>query len=273
MKLGQRIKQARLEAGLSQRQLCGEEITRNMLSQIENGSAKPSMTTLQYLAARLGKSVSFFLDEDTLASPNQSRMVCARECYAGQDFAGALRLLRQYEEPDEVYDGEKNLLLMLSLTELAARALEEGRRPYAAQLLRDAEAAAKKTLYDTPELRRNRNLLMAKAQPDQAGEILEDLPVDDRELLLRAEAALQGGNPQKATQLLAAARDQSADTWSLLWGRAAMERGEYSQALEYFRRVEEACPDTALPALERCCRELEDYKMAYHYACLQRERK
>ena len=60
MELGKKLRQARIEAGLSQKQLCGEEITRNMLSLIENGSAKPSMKTLQYLAGRLGKSVSFF---------------------------------------------------------------------------------------------------------------------------------------------------------------------------------------------------------------------
>ena len=47
MELGEKLRQARLEAGLSQRQLCGEDITRNMLSQIEHGSAKPSMKTLQ----------------------------------------------------------------------------------------------------------------------------------------------------------------------------------------------------------------------------------
>ena len=74
-------------------------------------------------------------------------------------------------------------------------------------------------------------------------------------------------------KLLAAAGDQSAEVWNLLRGRAAMESGEYAQALEYLQKVEEVCPDTALPALERCCRELEDYKMAYHYACLQRDRK
>ena len=38
MTIGQRLKQARLEAGLSQRQLCGDTITRNMLSLIENGA-------------------------------------------------------------------------------------------------------------------------------------------------------------------------------------------------------------------------------------------
>ena len=54
MELGQKLRLARQEAGLSQRQLCGEVITRNMLSQIENGTAKPSMETLRYLAGRLG---------------------------------------------------------------------------------------------------------------------------------------------------------------------------------------------------------------------------
>ena len=71
MELGEKLRDARLEAGLSQRQLCGDVITRNMLSQIENGSARPSMPTLQYLASRLGKSVGYFLEEETV-SQNQT---------------------------------------------------------------------------------------------------------------------------------------------------------------------------------------------------------
>lgn len=63
MTLGEKLRQARLEAGLSQRQLCGDQITRNMLSQIENGSANPSMATLQYLAQKLNKPVGFFLED------------------------------------------------------------------------------------------------------------------------------------------------------------------------------------------------------------------
>ena len=57
MELGEKVRQARLEAGLTQRQLCGEEITRNMLSQIEHGTARPSMKTLCYLAQKLEKPV------------------------------------------------------------------------------------------------------------------------------------------------------------------------------------------------------------------------
>ena len=45
MELGQKVKQARLELGLSQRQLCGDVITRNMLSKIENGEAPEKALT------------------------------------------------------------------------------------------------------------------------------------------------------------------------------------------------------------------------------------
>ncbi len=63
MTLGEKIRSARLDAQLSQRQLCEGIVTRNMLSQIENGSAKPSLTTLQALAQRLGRPLSYFLEE------------------------------------------------------------------------------------------------------------------------------------------------------------------------------------------------------------------
>ncbi len=70
MSLGEKLRAARLEAGISQRTLCGSTITRNMLSQIENGVAKPSMATLQYLAGQLGKPVSYFLEEAPMAPAN-----------------------------------------------------------------------------------------------------------------------------------------------------------------------------------------------------------
>ena len=81
MSLGEALRQARLEAGLSQRALCGDEITRNMLSRIENGVAQPSMRTLQYLAGRLGKPMSYFLDEQAVVSSNQQVMERARRLY------------------------------------------------------------------------------------------------------------------------------------------------------------------------------------------------
>ena len=69
MDIGERLKSARLEAGLSQRQLCGDRIPRNMLSQIEHGTAAPSMDTLRYFAQQLNKPLGWFLEEEAVVSP------------------------------------------------------------------------------------------------------------------------------------------------------------------------------------------------------------
>lgn len=61
MTLGQKIKAARLERGMTQKELVGKYITRNMLSKIENDSATPSVRTLEYLAGALGLPTGYFL--------------------------------------------------------------------------------------------------------------------------------------------------------------------------------------------------------------------
>jgi len=66
MTTGEKIKALRKELKLTQSQLAGEEMTKSMLSQIENNNAMPSMKNLRYLANQLGKPISYFLDEDTL---------------------------------------------------------------------------------------------------------------------------------------------------------------------------------------------------------------
>ena len=48
MTLGQKLRQTRLSKGLSQSQVAGDCVTRNMLSQIENDLAAPSMSSWQW---------------------------------------------------------------------------------------------------------------------------------------------------------------------------------------------------------------------------------
>lgn len=61
--LGQKIKNARLAMGMTQKELCGGDITRNMLSRIETGDAYPSLETLCLLASRLGLPPGYFIDD------------------------------------------------------------------------------------------------------------------------------------------------------------------------------------------------------------------
>lgn len=271
MELGAKLRQARLEAGLSQRQLCGEEITRNMLSLIENGSAKPSMDTLQYLAKRLDKPVSYFLEEQVVISPNQQVMEQARAAYAARRQEEVLRLLEQYHRPDSMFDWERGLLTALSAMEAAEVAVSQERMPYAAALLELAGKVGAETAYYPPELERRRLLLLAQTQSGKKGEIVGRLPGDDRELLLRAGAALESGEPVRAAQYLDAAEDHTNAQWQLLRGRAYLGQGQFAEASACFKLAEERYPKPCAAFLEECCREQEDFKGAYYYACKLRK--
>lgn len=65
--IGQRLRQARLAAGLTQQQLAGDRYTKAYISALENGIAKPSMAALNYLAPRLGKTASEILSDPSAA--------------------------------------------------------------------------------------------------------------------------------------------------------------------------------------------------------------
>jgi len=62
--IGKRIKELRKELSMTQAELAKPEMTKSMLSHIENGYANPSVKNLQYIANKLNKSVSYFFKED-----------------------------------------------------------------------------------------------------------------------------------------------------------------------------------------------------------------
>ena len=270
MGLGQRLKQARLEAGLSQRQLCGETITRNMLSQIENGSARPSMGTLEYLSRRLGKPISFFLEEETVTSPNQVLMTQAREAFSLGKYAEVIRILEDYRSPDAVFDPERFLLEALALTALSKEAAAAGKGIYAGELLEKAGKVGEQTPYYTRALERERLLTLYRVRPELARELAEELPRDHRESLLRGRACLDAGDFSGCLGYLAAVPPEDREG-CLLRGQAALGQKDYPRAIRELTRVETVFPRVCLGLLEQCYRELGDFQNAYLYACKQRE--
>lgn len=264
MKLGEKLRQARIAAGLSQRQLCGEEITRNMLSQIENGSAHPSMKTLQYLAARLEMPVSFFLEETGAVSPNQEAVSAARQHFDSNHFAAVLESLDQCHLPDPVYDREIRLLLVLSRLALAGQALDTHRDRYALELLEKTDCA---TAYLPEALNRQRLLLLGRI-PGHT--VAAQLPSLDEELYLRAREALQSGDATRSARLLEAMEDHTSPRWHLLRGEAYLNEQSYTSAAHHFRTAEAHFPTETAPKLELCYRELGNFRLAYEYACKQK---
>ena len=263
MELGQRLRQARLEAGLSQRQLCGDTITRNMLSQIENGSARPSMDSLRYLAAQLGKPMGYFLEAQAVTSPNQTIMAQARQAAPGQ----VLQLLKDYHAPDPVFDHERYLLEAMACLILAEQALAAGKNTLAATMLSQASRAGALTPYYTPETERRRLLLLGQTGTETAAVVAALLPDNTQELLLRATAALENRDLPKAQRLLDAAEDHSGQ-YHLLQAEICFAAGQYARAAAHY---EQTTPTPQIYArLEVCFRELGNFERAYHYACLQR---
>src|SRR5260370_28887798 len=55
------VRRARLEAGLTMAELAGSDLTRQAVSLIETGKARPSMRTLEIFASRTGSPVDSFL--------------------------------------------------------------------------------------------------------------------------------------------------------------------------------------------------------------------
>ena len=267
--LGQRLKEARIAAGLSQRQLCGDVITRNMLSQIESGKARPSMQTLSYLAQQLGKPVSWFLDEIPEVPPPDPTPEQARLCYRQGQYQQCLELLENCLQASQGREEEFWLLRGLCQLALARQAVAEGKLHYARSLLEKTALSGKHTSYYTPPLERERLLLLYQCAPERAVELVANLPVDDRELLLRTQSNLLTGRFDAADAMLQAAANRDAH-WHYLCGQIAMGKRQYERAAEHFLVAEEAYPLPCAKALETCYRELEDYKRAYQYACKQR---
>ncbi len=253
MELGERIRQARLEAGLSQRQLCGEAITRNMLSLIENGSARPSMDTLAHFARQLGKPLSWFLEEEAVTSPNQTVMAAARSRWESRDAAGVLDALEGYRSPDAVFDSEMGLLRYLALLEQARTAISQDKLPYAKSLLTQAGDCVSPYLTDDSP----RQLLLARLGCPA------ELACDE---LLLAKAALCTDDPERCLTLLHAVESRDDPRFGQLMGLCLLAKGDYAAALPWLERNEKE----NLARLEECCRELGDYKRAYEYACRQR---
>ena len=75
--LGKKLKEARLTKKMTQADVVGNFITRNMLSQIESGTATPSLRTLEYLANTLEIPIHYLIAENQggslpVAEPEQA---------------------------------------------------------------------------------------------------------------------------------------------------------------------------------------------------------
>ncbi|MBN2851910.1 MAG: helix-turn-helix transcriptional regulator [Clostridia bacterium] len=104
MTLGLKIRELRMSRQLTQKELAGDFITRNMLSQIENDQANPSISTLEYLAKQLRKPVGYFLDDDSETYFINIDQMQILEAYEKKDYRQCIAI----EEKKDISELRRN---------------------------------------------------------------------------------------------------------------------------------------------------------------------
>jgi len=100
--VGKRIREARVERGLSLAQLGGEDLSRSFLSLVELGRSRISLRALKIVADRLELPVGYFLDGTMAPADAVGELLLdqAESALRQQKPAEALRLLTDIDVPD-----------------------------------------------------------------------------------------------------------------------------------------------------------------------------
>lgn len=164
--LGQKIKRLRKKMGLTQSELVGTKITRNMLSSIESGVANPSLETLEYIADRLSVSVSYLIseDEDLLTFEKKESMDLIYRAYLGKNYAACIRLINSMSDIDD----ELAFLLSSSYLEMGENNVSSGSLISASKNLEEAIRYTEKTRLDTSGIEAKAHILLSIAKNIQS---------------------------------------------------------------------------------------------------------
>ena len=281
MTLGQKLRQTRLSKGLSQSQVAGSCVTRNMLSQIENDQASPSMRTLEHLARALDVSVGWLLsDEQTDAALDRMRK--ARALFREEDYAGCLALFVQ----DAPGDDEMLLLCSEAAGRLAEQALSDENYEKAKNLAQQALDWNRKSLYENAQVQTQALDVLARCalwekNADEAVARYKAYYLERQNTVryhfTMARFQLQQEHVQAAEReiwSIAELPEESRAEYLILRGKIAAKREQYENAALYYHQAEELPLGRMLErelyqGLEVCCRELGDYQQAYLYASKQ----
>lgn len=283
MTLGQKLKQTRLARGMTQSQVVGDRITRNMLSQIENDLASPSVGTLEYLASVLNVRLSWLLaDEQEEAEAGRTQRL--RELLKSGEYAACLELA-----PEHAPDDEQALALAMAAAQCAQRALESEWFDTARHLAQRGLAWNNGSLYASAALMLHLWDILARcaqsAGPGQEETAFADYrqayaaqPVRARYHLAMARYQLERGKTAAAEAELRAVPmppEESRAEYRVLQARLASASGRYADAMTALRQAERTGPlpklleRELLQAMELAARELQDYKTAYECAARQ----
>lgn len=154
MNIGERIKALRLRKQMTQADLAGESVSRNMVSLIEHGRATPSVQTLEAIAAKLKVTPALLIAEEKewTALLKQETVSDIRIAFSGNNYRICVDLCRSLYKNGLEKDDEVDLAMAESLLELAREAFANDHIRVCCQLLDEAVLYAERTVYYTEHI-------------------------------------------------------------------------------------------------------------------------
>ncbi len=280
MHIGERIRELRVSKLMTQSELAGKGITRNMLSCIENGSANPSLSTILYIAKRLGVPAGFLLAEegDEIVYRKMSNLSNIKRAYTAGDYRGCRSLcFSGCPKPDD----EISLLLASCDEKIAEEEFFNGRLHSSCRFFDEALNYAEKTVYPTQHIEAEARVFfhyMERISSTLYSDVLDmtkELSVTSTSVFSYYNDtldALDNGDPSSADGFLSAI---SPDVfWHKHIGiRKMILQGEHKASIKLLLELLHDSVSLnpinlyiVLCELENCYREIEDFKEAYRYA-------
>lgn len=289
MNLGEKIKAARLERHMTQKDVVGDYITRNMLSKIENGSATPSVKTLEYLAGALGLPAGYFMTESNGDELTPGSVSDARAQFSQGNYEACVHILESLDM-DGGYRDEAMLLLARAKIGISKKAMSDGRYEESIRLAREAIAHNDNTIYCSTAFRTEALLIIARCTMELGGDFpktlddyqasYQDQGLGEFYRLTMAEYYIGQGDlaaAKKEMDSIVRLSEASKPAYLMLQGSMELKDNQYEQAAKQLEKAEQLARSTGsnyfmsslYAMLEQCYREMEDFKKAYHYASMQ----
>ncbi len=162
--LGKRIKEARLAKKMTQTDVAGDFITRNMLSQIESGTANPSLKTLEYISSVLNIPMSTLLpdgngeeEKETDDTPSEL-LILGKSLFKEGRYKEAVDKAEALTESD-LWD-EAYAIIARAYLKMAEAAEKEESFTTAAELADKAYISADKGIYASRDIMTASSLLL-----------------------------------------------------------------------------------------------------------------
>lgn len=268
--LGERIRERRKKLGMTQSQLCGEYMTRNMLSRIETGDANPSLETLLFIAQKLKMPPSFFLCRDVKEEAEYTKTVRikdARRMLGTGQYKRCLDICSELpSDDDEVSFIVANAALMSALN-----CFDKGELSRAGEFLDVSSAALHQTVYMYSEMNAQIKLIKVLIASLVKGELpeKESIPTVLPMFFSKDRYFYIAGLCSKDFPLALFSEDSAYRMH--LKSREFMAEGSFAESYELLKKAFDVSFDCymqyfILCDLEETAEKLEDYKAAFEYA-------